>query len=58
MRYGGGGDFEVVLKMKKVRKSFQILFIKKHLRTFRKNETMGREVGGAAILKLSHRDRI
>ena len=53
----GCGDFEVVSEMKKVRKRFQIFFIKKHLRTFRKIETRVGG-GGAAILKLSPRDRI
>ena len=39
--WGGGGcsDFEVVSKMKKVYKCFQILFMKIHLRIFRKIET-------------------
>ena len=45
---GGGGcsDFEVVSKMKKVCKCFQILFMKIHLRIFRKIETRAGFLGG------------
>ena len=45
---GGGGcsDFEVVSKMKKVYKCFQILFMKIHLRIFRKIETRAGFWGG------------
>ena len=44
--WGGCSDFEVVSKMKKVYKCFQILFMKIHLRIFRKIETRAGFWGG------------
>ena len=52
---GGGRRFLSCLKNEKSAQMFPDFFIKKHLRTFRKIETRG---GGAAILKLSPRNRI